>query len=209
MKSASNPTGYYATKATLMLLSLLRGIYFLKNMWRNIMSKVKQMAFTGVFIALGILLPVALHSIPEAGRILLPMHLPVLMCGLVCGPLFGLACGILTPLLSSLITGMPPMAFLPAMLCELAIYGLVAGLLIKVIKTKSTVANIYLSLAAAMLCGRIVYGILNAIIFSAGDYSLQIWLTASFITAAPGIIAQLVLIPPIILALRKANLIKL
>lgn len=173
------------------------------------MSKVKKMAFTGVFIAIGILLPVALHSIPEAGKILLPMHLPVLLCGLVCGPLFGLACGVLTPLLSSLITGMPPMAFLPAMLCELAVYGLVAGLLIKVIKTKNTVANIYLSLAAAMLCGRIVYGILNALIFSAGEYSLQIWLTTSFVTAAPGIIAQLVLIPPIILALRKANLIKL
>lgn len=172
------------------------------------MSKVKKMAFTGVFVAVGIILPLTLHSIPNAGSIFLPMHLPVLLCGLVCGPVFGLACGFLTPLLSSFITGMPPMAYLPSMLCELAVYGLVAGLLIRVVKTKSTVANLYISLIGAMLCGRVVYGLLNAFIFQAGEYSMAVWLTSSFVTAAPGIIAQLLLIPPIILALQKANLIK-
>ena len=80
-------------------------------------------------VALGVVLPVAFHSIPNAGSVLRPMHIPVRLCGLVCGPVYGLLSGILTPLLSSMITGMPPMAYLPSMLCELAAYGLAAGVL--------------------------------------------------------------------------------
>ncbi len=71
------------------------------------MSKIKKLILTGLCVAIGVVLPVALHSVPNGGSIFLPMHIPVILCGLICGPLFGLACGILTPLLSSLLTGMP------------------------------------------------------------------------------------------------------
>ena len=74
------------------------------------MKQVKYLVMTALCVALGVVLPVTLHAIPNAGSILLPMHIPVLLCGLVCGPVYGLACGILAPLLSSLITSMPPMA---------------------------------------------------------------------------------------------------
>ncbi len=174
------------------------------------MSKTKkyvwELVISALCVALGIVLPVAFHGIPNAGSILLPMHIPVLLCGLLCGPAYGLACGILTPLLSSLITTMPPIAMLPAMICELAVYGLTAGLLILLVRTGSQVANVYISLVGAMLIGRVVYGIVNALVFRAGEYSLQVWLTASFVTALPGIIIQLVLLPLVVLALRKAKL---
>lgn len=174
------------------------------------MTKTKkyiwEMVVSALCVALGVVLPVAVHGIPNAGSILLPMHIPVLLCGLLCGPAYGIACGILTPLLSSLITSMPPMAMLPSMICELAVYGFAAGLLILVIRTGSQVANVYISLIGAMLVGRVVYGVVNALIFRAGEYSMQMWLTASFVTALPGIIIQLVLLPLVVLALRKARL---
>ena len=170
-------------------------------------TKIFRLIITSLCIAIGVVLPVAFHSIPNAGSMFLPMHIPVLLCGLICGPFYGLACGILAPLLSCLLTGMPPVAFLPSMLCELAVYGIVAGILFKVVKTKNKQVNTYISLIGAMLCGRLVGGMLNALIFSAGKYTMQIWLTSSFVTALPGIIAQLVFIPVIIFALQKAKLI--
>ncbi len=80
---------------------------------RKSQTNARQLVMAALCAALGVVLPVALHSIPNAGSILLPMHIPVLLCGLVCGPVYGLGCGVLTPLLSSLITGMPPAAVLP------------------------------------------------------------------------------------------------
>ena len=170
------------------------------------MNTTKKLVLSGLFVALGVILPILCHGIPNAGSVLLPMHIPVLLCGLICGWQYGLACGLLAPLLSSLITGMPPMAILPSMLCELAVYGLLAGLFFQFIHTGKSLANVYISLIGAMLGGRIVYGVINALIFRAGEYSLAVWATASFVTALPGIIIQLVLIPMVVLALRKAKL---
>lgn len=173
------------------------------------MRQTKNLVITGLCIALGLVLPMAFHAIPNAGSIFLPMHIPVLLCGLVCGPVYGLACGVLAPLLSSVATGMPPAAMLPSMLCELAMYGLMSGLLFRLVKTKSFVANTYISLIGAMICGRVFYGVLNAVIFKAGAYSLQLWMGAAFVTAVPGIIIQLVAIPLILVALKKARLVAL
>jgi niacin transporter len=178
------------------------------NFWRFIyMSNIKKTVTAALLITLGIVLPMAFHSIPNAGGIFLPMHIPVLLCGLICGLPYGFACGVITPLLSSLLTGMPPSAMLPQMLCELAVYGTVTALLIRFAPAKNIYARIYISLIGAMLSGRVVYGILNAVIFKAGVYSMQIWTSAAFMTALPGIAIQLFLIPAIIFALKKAKLI--
>lgn len=170
--------------------------------------KTKQLVLAGLFTALGVVLPMAFHAVPNAGSILLPMHIPVLLCGLVSGWYYGLACGILVPILSHLFTGMPPAAILPSMVCELAIYGLLAGLIFWLVRTGKLVLDLYIGLVGAMIGGRIIYGIVNALIFSAGNYSLSAWATASFVTALPGIIIQLVLLPAIVLALSKARLIE-
>lgn len=171
------------------------------------MSKTKQLVFTALCISLGIVLPVTMHSIPNAGSVLLPMHIPVLLCGLICGWQYSLACGILTPLLSSLITGMPPAPYLPGMILELAAYGLAAALILKFVRTGKEFADICISLAGAMIVGRIVMGAANALIFRFGEYSLSAWVAASFITALPGIIIQIIILPVIVQILRKAGVI--
>lgn len=173
------------------------------------MKSVRTLVFSALCAAMGIALPLAFHAIPNAGAVMLPMHIPVLLCGLVCGPWYGAACGLLTPALSCLITGMPPVAMLPGMLCELAVYGLVSGLMINSVRTKHKAVNVYISLICAMLTGRVAYGLLNALIFKAGAYSMPVWLSAAFVTALPGIITQLLLLPPVAIALDKAKLISL
>ena len=171
------------------------------------MSVVKRAIITAICIALCVVLPQAFHAIPRAGMIYLPMHIPVLLCGLICGWPFGLLCGLAGPVLSSVITGMPPAATLPSMMIECAIYGCIAGLLMAIVKTKKTYLDLYISLIGAMLCGRIIAGILQALIFSAGKYSISAWATSYFVTALPGIIIQIVLLPSIVFALMKAKLI--
>jgi len=170
------------------------------------MSNIRKMVAAALFVAVGIILPLAFHSIPNAGRVFLPMHIPVLLCGLVCGFPYGLACGIITPLLSSLFTGMPVAALLPSMLCELAAYGTVSSFLMRYTRIKNFYARLYVSLIGAMLFGRVFYGIINAAVFNAGRYSLQIWLGTAFITALPGVVIQILTVPAIVIALQKAKL---
>lgn len=171
------------------------------------MTKTKRLTLAALFVALCVVLPFAFHSVANAGSIFLPMHLPVLLCGIICGWPYGLACGILGPLLSALLTGMPPVAFLPGMLCELAAYGTVTGILTEKIKTGNKLFNLYIPLVTAMITGRLFYGILNALIFRAGNYSMEIWLTAAFVTSLPGIVIQLILVPSIVYILEKSKLI--
>ncbi len=171
------------------------------------MSPVKKSIITAVCIALCVVLPQAFHAIPNAGSIYCPIHIPVLLCGLVCGWQFGLICGLAGPLLSSLFTGMPPTAMLPPMMLECAAYGLIAGLMIKFVFTKISYADLYISLMTAMLSGRIIAGVAKALIFARGEFTIAAWATSYFVTALPGIIIQLVLLPTIVFALMKANLI--
>ena len=173
------------------------------------MLNTKKMVFTAMLIALGVVLPTAFHSVPEAGKVFLPMHLPVLLSGILCGFPYGLVCGIITPLLSSLVNGRPQGAMLLSMLCELAVYGGVAALLTHLIRTKNVYVRIYAALVGAMLAGRIVYGILNGLLFRIGDYSMQGWLTSAFVTALPGIAIQLVLIPVLLFAFDRAGIMRL
>jgi len=172
------------------------------------MSKTKRLVLAALCLALGVVLPIAFHSVANAGSIFLPMHIPVLLCGIICGWPYGLACGVLAPILSSLITGMPPMAYVPSMVCELAVYGLATGLIKQFVKTGKPVLDIYIALISAMLLGRITFGVLNALIFRAGEYSLAVWTTAAFVTALPGIIIQLIVIPILVLALQKAKIVE-
>ena len=171
------------------------------------MSAVKKSIITAVCIALCVVLPQAFHAVPNAGAIYLPMHIPVLLCGLICGWSYGLLCGLAGPALSALLTGMPPAAVLPGMLVECGVYGLAAGLLMQLVRTKHLYADLYISLAAAMLLGRVVSGIAKALIFSAGSYSMASWVAGSFVTALPGIVIQLALLPSIVYALMRARLI--
>lgn len=171
------------------------------------MSNTKKLVFASVCIAMCLVLPMAFHTVQNAGAIFLPMHIPVLLCGLICGWQYGLICGLTGPLISSLITSMPAMAILPSMMVELAVYGLVCGVMMKFVKTKSTYADLYISLVTALILGRIVSGAAKALIFNVGKYYLKMWITGSFVTALPGLIIQLVLIPTVVYALMRAKVI--
>ena len=172
----------------------------------NQMSMIKKLTLSALCTALCVVLPIAFHAIPNAGSIMLPMHIPVLLCGLVCGWQPGLLCGILGPILSSAITGMPMAAILPGMVVELAVYGCVSGLMMQFVHTGRLYLDLYISLPVAMLVGRVCSGIAKALIFAPGT-SFAAWATASFVTALPGIVIQLVILPTLIVALTRAGLI--
>lgn len=171
------------------------------------MNALYKSVSTAVCVALCVVLPIAFHAIPNGGTLFSPMHLPVLLCGIICGPQYGLICGLLGPFLSSILTGMPGMGYLPSMMIELAVYGLVSGLMMRFLHTGKQVADIYVSLLAAMLSGRIIAGITRALIFAAGEYSLKIWATGYFVSCFPAIVLQLVLIPILYVALQRAGLV--
>ena len=171
------------------------------------MSNVKKSIITAVCIALCYVIPLMFHGIQNAGNIFCPMHIPVFICGLICGWQFGLLCGIAGPALSSALSGMPPAAILPSMMVELAAYGTAAGLMMKLVRTKSTYADLYISLIVAIVCGRVLAGLAKALIFARGSYSMSAWIAGSVVTSWPGTVIQLVFIPTIVFALMKSHLI--
>ena len=169
-------------------------------------NSIKNMTLTAVCIALCVVLPIAFHSIPDAGSVFLPMHIPVLICGMICGWPYGFICGLMGPLLSSALTGMPPVAILPAMMLECGTYGLVSGIMLKLVHTRRTYGDLYIALVTAMLAGRVMSGIAKALIFMPG-LSMTAWITASFVTALPGILIQLVFLPSVVMTLMKAKIV--
>lgn len=167
-------------------------------------STVKNLVLCAFFIALGLVLPFITAQIQVIGQMLLPMHIPAFLCGLICGPWYGLICGLVTPILRSSIFTMPPMfPTAIAMSCELAVYGFVSGLIFSTIRNRS-IASIYEALIPAMIAGRIVSGLVNwALLGSA--YSWKAFVAANFTSGIPGIIVQLVLIPLVVGALYKTG----
>lgn len=170
-------------------------------------TSTRKLTLSALFLALGLVLPLITGQIPQIGKMLLPMHIPVLLCGMVCGAPYGAVCGLLGPLLSSILTSMPTAALMPAMMVECAAYGLTTGLMLRLVRTGKTYADLYLSLAAAMLVGRLVSGVTKALFFMAGQYTMQAWIAASFVTALPGIVLQLAVVPSIVYYLMRAGLI--
>ena len=170
-------------------------------------TSTRKLTLSALFLALGLVLPLITGQIPQIGKMLLPMHIPVLLCGMVCGAPYGAVCGLLGPMLSSVLTGMPTAALMPAMMVECAAYGLTTGLMLRLVRTGKTYADLYLSLVAAMLIGRLVSGVTKALFFMAGQYTMQAWIAASFVTALPGIVLQLAVVPSIVYYLMRAGLI--
>jgi 2-polyprenyl-3-methyl-5-hydroxy-6-metoxy-1,4-benzoquinol methylase/predicted membrane protein len=173
------------------------------------MTQIRKMTSAAFLLALGILLPLAFHGIPQSGQIFSPMHLPVLLAGFVAGPFYGALVGLLTPLLSFLFTGMPIVASLPGMMVELFVYGLSSGLLYRLIKTKNFYVDLYLTLIIAMLLGRAFGGLVNWALYlkQSKDYTWELFAGAYFVKCLPAIAIQLVAVPGLMIALTKTHLI--
>jgi riboflavin transporter FmnP len=171
-------------------------------------SNTRNLVLSALFVALGFVLPMVTGHVPQIGNMLCPMHLPVLLCGFVCGGPWGLAVGFVTPLLRSLAFGMPPLfPTAVAMAFELATYGAVSGVLYRKAK-RHTLPMIYAVLVTAMVAGRLVWGAVRFVLagLTGSSFPFSAFLSGAVLTAVPGIIAQLILIPLILVALQRAKL---
>lgn len=162
-----------------------------------------------MFMAVGMVLPILTGQIQQIGNMLLPMHLPVFLCGLICGWQYGAVVGFVLPLLRSVTFGMPPLfPTAAAMAFELAAYGLVAGLLYGRSRWQCIIA-LYRSLIAAMLAGRIVWGAVQLVLLgiSGSSFTWQMFIAGALLNSIPGIVIQLILIPAIMVALNRTGLV--
>lgn len=169
---------------------------------------IRKLVLAGLFLALCLLLPFVTGQIQQIGQMLAPMHLPVLLCGVVCGPVWGAAVGFTAPLLRYALFGMPPVFPMGlSMAFELAVYGLVIGLLYRLLPKKP--AYIYVSLLTSMILGRVVWGCARLVFagIKGGSFTFAMFISGAFTTAVPGIICQIVLVPLIVLLLQKYKLI--
>lgn len=176
---------------------------------------IRKLVLSAMFMAIGLVLPFITGQIQQIGNMLLPMHIPVLFCGLICGWQYGAVVGFVLPLLRYVLFGMPPI--FPtgvSMSFELAVYGAVIGLIMQQLSKRNTtdsgknyVRNLYLALIGAMLAGRIVWGLVRFILARATiqPFTMEMFMAGAFLTAIPGIIVQLILIPGIMAALKRAG----
>ena len=171
-------------------------------------SPARQLVLAALFLALAFVLPLLTGQLQQVGSMLCPMHFPVLLCGFVLGGPWGLAVGFAAPLLRSVLFGMPPMFPVAiAMAFELAVYGLVSGAVWR--RVRHTLPMMYTALVTAMVAGRLVWGAVRFVLAGlvGGSFPFSAFLSGALFTAVPGIAAQLVLIPLILVALQKAKVI--
>ncbi|MBQ7944330.1 MAG: ECF transporter S component [Lachnospiraceae bacterium] len=169
--------------------------------------KTRKIAISGICLALCLVLPFVTGQIPEIGNMLCPMHLPVLLCGMICGWGYGAAVGVIAPLLRFVMFGRPMLFPTGISMCfELTAYGILAGVLYS--RLHSRVWHVYISLLGAMLGGRFVWGVIRCIMAAAFgvEFSWQIFVTEGFVTAIPGMVSQVIVIPILVMALSKAGI---
>ncbi len=163
-------------------------------------NNIKKWILSAMFLALGVVLPFFTGQIKEIGDTLLPMHIPVMLCGLICGGKYGFVCGLLTPFLRAALVGMPPLYPNAVwMSLELATYGFVIGYLYSTFKNKQ-IWWLYCCLVISMISGRVVWGIAKTILLGVAgkSFTLHAFIIGGFIDSLPGIVLQLILIPVII-----------
>ncbi len=168
--------------------------------------KTNKLVLSALFLAIGILLPFMTMQIPSIGNMLLPMHIPVILCGFICGGPCGIIVGFILPLLRSVLFGMPPL--IPtavAMSFELATYGYLSGIVYQKLAGKLFAS--YISLIVAMIAGRVVWGIVSFGLYSllGNPFTWKLFAMQAIVNAVPGIILQLVLIPALVTSLKFAG----
>ena len=168
-------------------------------------NRILKLVLSAICLALCLVLPFLTGQIPEIGSMLSPMHIPVLLCGFISGPFWACMIGLIAPVLRFALFGMPPL--FPtgvAMCCELAVYGALSGILYRKLPKKTV--NIYISLIAAMLLGRIAWGVVRLLLsgITGSAFTWAAFMAGAFTSAIPGIVVHIVLIPILVLALQRA-----
>lgn len=178
-------------------------------MSKNINKNLLNIVLSAMFLAIALILPLFTAQIKEFGNMLLPMHIPVMLCGLVCGPAYGLTIGAIAPILRSALFAMPvmfPSAI--SMAFELATYGFVIGILFQKARWKC-IKSLYRCLLISMVSGRVVWGIVQCILLGLGEngFTISMFVSGAIVKAIPGIILQFMLIPTVMLMLGKTHLV--
>ena len=170
-------------------------------------DKLIKLILAAMFLGLGLVLPFLTGQVPKIGNMLLPMHIPVLLCGFICGWQYGAVTGFVLPLMRSAIFGMPVMfPGAVAMAFELAAYGFISGFLFGKARWQC-IRSLYRCLIIAMIGGRLVWGVFQTLLLGFSNFTFKMFLAGAFINAVPGIIIQLVLIPAVMLALNRTHLV--
>lgn len=172
-------------------------------------QRLVNLVLAAMFLGIGLVLPLLTGQIQKIGSMLLPMHIPVLLCGFICGRQYGAVIGFVLPVMRSAIFGMPVMyPNAVAMAFELAAYGFLAGFLFGRARWQC-VRSLYRCLITAMTGGRVVWGVVQTVLLGLGSngFTLQAFIAGAFLDAIPGIILQLILIPAVMLALDKTHLV--
>lgn len=169
--------------------------------------RVRRLVYAALYLAIALVLPFVTGRIPQIAKALSPMHIPVLLCGFMCGWPWGAVIGFIAPLLSSVLFGMP--TIFPdgvAMAFELAVYGCVSGIFYALLPRRPR--SVYVSLVVAMLTGRLVWGIVTAwLLGMTGEtFTLDLFLAGAFVNAVPGIVLHIALIPILVISMERAGL---
>lgn len=167
-------------------------------------NEVKKLTLSAMFLAMAFVMPFLTGQIPQIGSMLCPMHIPVLLCGFFCGAPWGLVIGFIAPVLRSFTLGMPPM--FPTAFCmafELATYGFIAGFLYNKLTNKKV--NVYVSLLCAMVIGRVIWGLVMfcCMGFDVTKFGFSAFLGGAVLNAVPGIVLQIILIPILVITLKR------
>ena len=172
-------------------------------------KNVRNLTMSALFLALGLVLPIFTGQIPQIGSMLLPMHIPVFLCGLICGGPWGALVGLILPLLRSVLFGMPPLFPTAIAMCfELMTYGFVAGFLYNRSRWQCVIA-LYRSMIASMVAGRLVWGVAQIVLLgrSGSAFALKAFMGGGLLNAIPGIVLRELLIPAIMVALNRTGLV--
>ena len=172
-------------------------------------KSIRKMLQASLLLALGMVLPIFTAHIPSVSNKLLPMHIPVLLTGILCGWPYGLTVGIILPIFRSILFGMPPMfPTAVAMAFELAAYGAVIGILYRKFPKKNL--YIYIALLLSMICGRLIWGSVSMFLYglSGSVFTWKIFVTGALLNALPGIMIQIIIIPILVITLKRGNLIE-
>ena len=168
------------------------------------MTNTKKLTFASICLACCFLLPMLTDHAPQVSVMLCLMHFPVMVCGMMCGAPWGVAVGMSAPILRSLMFGMPLMyPDAVAMCVEMGVYGFICGL--EANDPRKSPGNIFLDLILAMVAGRVAWGaamtffaVISQVTFSVEAYK------AAILNTWPGIILQLMGLPPLIVFLQTA-----
>ena len=167
----------------------------------------RTVTYAALYLAIAMVLPFITGQVPQIGKMLSPMHIPVLLCGFMCGWKWGLAVGLVAPVLRSALFGMPEMfPTAVAMTFELAVYGSMTGLLFRLFPKKAW--TLYPALILSMAAGRLVYGAVQFILAGVAktDFTWKAYLTGTIVKTIPGIVLHVAIVPPIVMLMNRIGL---